>query len=221
MIRRSKTERWAHGAAIVVLGLVFPVVVLIQAYVALSALTPAVQEWRDGNNAERAFAEVQPKLKSANDYALYTVMRLEATNNAVVTNKQIMKVVIMQLGFGVVSVGLMFIVLGIEARVSPETVIENGVATTTVEAAGVKVDFKTASTGVLVFVVGATMVTLGGVLRNEYQTVGAPGYIAVGSADPKAEESLKRFKTCRQQYPQALADCFAQTYYQINKEALE
>ena len=91
-------------------------------------------------------------------------------------------------------------------------------ASAKIEASGVKVDFKTASTGVLVFVVGATMATLGGILRNEYQTVGIPGY---GAGDPKAAESLARFKSCREQHADELADCFAQGYYKINEEALK
>jgi len=209
--KRSGVERWSHSMAILVLGVLFPVLVLIQAYGALSKLTPAIVAWRDANSAEEAFARIQPKLRSANDYALYTVMRLEATNNAVVTNKQVMKVVIMHLGFAVVSVGLMFVVLGIEAKDGGE----GGV-----EVAGLKVDFKTASTGVLVFVVGATMVTLGGVLRNEYATVGVPEYVLEGK-DPNAEASLERFRFCKANNQASLSDCFAQAYYEINKEALQ
>jgi hypothetical protein len=218
MAQRSRTERVAHGAAIIVLGLVFPIVVLAQAYLALSALTPEVMGAQHGKTAEEAFAAVRPSLNIANDYALYTVMRLEATNNAVVTNKQIMKIVIMQLGFAVVSVGLMFIVLGIEARVPAEVIATEGIVAAKVEASGVKVDFKTASTGVLVFVVGATMATLGGVLRNEYRTVGVPGYAA---GDPKAAESLAWFRSCHEKHADELADCFAQGYYKINEEALK
>ncbi|MBO9545342.1 hypothetical protein [Caulobacter sp.] len=211
---RSNVERWSHSVAILVLGVVFPILVLIQAYGALSKLTPAIVGWRDGNGAEEIFAKVQPQLKSANDYALYTVMRLEATNNAVVTNKQIMKVVIMHLGFAVVSVGLMFIVLGIETKV--------GGGEGVIEAVGLKVDFRTASTGVLVFVVGATMVTLGGVLRNEYSTVGVPGYVTTAGPDAKAQESLARFKFCEKNHPpEDLAACFAPSYYEINEEALK
>lgn len=69
----------------------------------------------------------------------------EHSNYGVVHDKQRMKIVVMQIGFSVASVGIVFILLAMNdggAELSPETT-------------GTRIDFKTASTGLAAFLIGA------------------------------------------------------------------
>lgn len=114
----------------------------------------------------------------------------------------------MNAGFAVVSVGLMLIVLGVDV----------GGFEGRAEALDLKFDFKTGSTGVAVFVIGALMISWGGALKNKYE----------GSTIPKFADtdnqlhwySLKAFESCRKKKPEAPEKCFYRLYGKINKGVL-
>jgi hypothetical protein len=200
------------GIAVVVLGVVFPILILAQAYLGLASLARNIDRSLSQDQVVDVFERVQPLTKSANDYALYSAMFAENVNQTVITNKQIMKVVIIEIGFAAMSLGLMFVMLGFNDGGG-----EGGVGW-----GDVRIDFKTASTGALVFVAGALMATAGGVQKNEYKSVPVPEYIALGPSGPsEAEKSnFEAYRNC-----EALGDefaaCFLSLYQQLNEEQLK
>ena len=125
-------------------------------------------------------------------------------------NKQIMKVTIMQIGFAVISVGMMFIVLG----------INDGGASGGAEVSGFKFDFKSGSTGVVVFVVGALMATAGGVLKNDYNTVPIPEFVYL-STHPEYTKSINAYIECKKFSEDKFRDCFIGVFQNINQGVLK
>lgn len=129
-------------------------------------------------------------------------------------NKQVMKTSIIHIGFAVISVGMMLIILGINEG-------ERSGAEAQMDVQGLKFDFKTGSTGAAMFLVGAIMATVGGVLKNDYQTSEIPIYSRMISTEHLAyEKSLKAYRACAQTDGE-LETCFAQIFFQINREFLE
>jgi hypothetical protein len=145
---------------IVIFGFIIPIAILWQAYSGLSALATNVNEMRDVDFMS-ILAKAKKEIQSSNDYALFSHIYSEQTNKSSMINKQTMKIAVMQIGFAVISIGIMLIVLG----------INDGGGEGGGEVGKFKLDFKTGSTGVLIFFVGAVMTTAGGVLKNEYATV--------------------------------------------------
>jgi hypothetical protein len=199
-------------AAIVVLGIVFPVLILAQAYLGLASLARNIDRSMKPDQVVEIFKRVQPHVRSPNDYALYSEMFAENVNQTIITNKQIIKVVIIEIGFAAMSLGLMFVMLG----------FNDGGGEGGVGLGEIKIDFKTASTGALVFLVGAVMATAGGVLKNEYRSVPLPQYILTDASGPSEAEttSLKAYRECKSAGDE-FAACFASLYGQINMEELK
>lgn len=200
------------GIAVVGLGVVFPVLILAQAYLGVASLARNIDRSLSQNQVVEVFKQVQPLVKSPNDYALYSEMFAENINQIIITNKQIIKVVVIEIGFAAMSLGLMFVLLG----------FNDGGGEGGVSWGEVRIDFKTASTGALVFLVGAVMATAGGVLKNEYKSVPLPEYIALDSSGPSAEEAstLEAYQTCKEAGEHFDA-CFLSLYQQINEEQLK
>ncbi|MDH7975368.1 hypothetical protein QH494_24540 [Sphingomonas sp. AR_OL41] len=202
----------ARSAVIVIFGGLVPVMLMLQAYVGLSSLNAEVRGALSSRSVAQALAEAKPTLRSANDYALYSVIAAERANQSVVTNKQVMKIAVMQIGFAVASIGVMFIILGFR-----DGAVEGGFAT-----GALRFDLKTGSTGVVVFVLGAAMATAGGVLRNEYSTVPIPGFVQVEGIPAGADErTIAHFKECRALGGAAAQECFFKTFEKVNAEALQ
>lgn len=199
----------ARGAAIAIFGVAVPIMLLLQAYWGLSVLSEQVGATGGSATAAQLFEQARVKLHDANDYALYSVISAEQTNLSVLVNKQIMKISVMQIGFAVISLGIMFIILG----------FNDGGADATVESSGVKVDFKTSSTGAVVFVIGAAMAAAGGILKNDYNTVPIPGYIdrGDGAAQMEHARTVEIFQECRNLKPANPAlsqECFFKMFEQ-------
>jgi len=201
------------GAAVVVLGVLFPVLILAQAFLGLASLIRNIDRSLDQDQVVEVFKRVQPAVKTANDYALYSEMFAENVNQTIVTNKQIIKVVVIEIGFAAMSLGLMFVLLG----------FNDGGGEGGVSWGEIRIDFKTASTGALVFLVGAAMATAGGVLKNEYKTVPLPEYLALGPASPSDQEtqSLEMFRKCKAEQGKEFPECFVYFYQHIYKEQLK
>ncbi|MFT4503162.1 hypothetical protein [Caballeronia sp. 15711] len=175
---RESTHRAHHGRVVtfarsfgvLFFGVILPVVVLFQAYMTLYAMPKTIP----GHEMDvvQTFGDVK-KLASdsniANDYALFAMLFAEQSNKQAIVNKQLLKVVIIQVGFAVISVGLMFIILG----------ISDGGATFGGKGGGISVDLKTGSTGLVTFVIGAAMAAGGALIPNEYTTVGAPDFAQI------------------------------------------
>jgi len=183
-----------------VLGFVVPVILLAQGYLGLRTLSGMLDLELRQTPPAQAFSQVQPFLHLSDDYAVFSLMSEERVNQSVVVNKQLMKVVVVQIGFSVISLGLMLIVLG----------INDGGGEGSGEFNIVKFDFKTGSTGVLVFVIGATMATVGGTLKNDYATVPIPDYGAVSQSDNSA--ALKYYRDCKSLDPNNYKKCFVNTF---------
>jgi hypothetical protein len=195
--------------------MILPIILIAQAYASLHSLNGVLEAAARAADPRSNLADVQKLLRSSNDYLLFSQLSAERANEAVLINKQVMKSVVMQIGFAVCSVGLMFIVLG----------ITDGGATTRVSWMTLKVDFKTASTGVLVFVIGAAMATAGGVLRNDYNTVPIPPFAPDGSVNSAAMTnyaySLDAYRQCMKLPAADREGCFARSFAKINKEVLQ
>jgi hypothetical protein len=194
------TNGVARSLALFVFGVIVPTALLFQAYSGLNTLGDRVSRSVTDTSAAQTFSTARQSLHDANDYALYSVIAAERTNQLVVTNKQIMKISVMQIGFAVASLGIMFVVLG----------FSDGGAQGSMDAAGFKFDFKTGSTGAVVFVIGAAMATAGGVMRNDYQTVPIPGYIDGGDGDARQAHAAATgiFKECAKQPQPTRYECF-------------
>jgi hypothetical protein len=199
-------------AAILILGVLFPVLILAQAWSGLASLGRDIDRSMKPEQVVEILKGVRPLVRSANDYALYSEMYAENVNQTVITNKQIIKVVVMQIGFAAMSLGLMFVLLG----------VNDGGGEGHFGWAGGGIDFKTSSTGALVFLVGAMMATAGGVLKNEYKSIPLPQYIEVGAAGPSDAEaqSLEAYQKC-QSAGREFPACFASLYGQINAGRLK
>jgi len=211
-MNHNNLQKLARSASVIVFGVVFPLLMLFQAYAGISALRTDVAYSEDLDGLVQNFEKVQPLTQSANDYALYSLLYVEHANQKTMINKQVMKSIIVLVGFAVISVGLMFVLLGIEIEVGGQT--EASVAFS-----DLSFNMKTGSAGVAVFIVGAVMATLGGVLRNEYQTSEIPRYVS-GADGLAHEKSLAAYKACASQ-DENMGECFVQFYYQINEERLK
>lgn len=197
----ARLASFAQKAALVLFGVILPVAILAHAYFGLMSLRDAVTGDLRTSGAAQTLKAIQPSLRNGNDYGLASLLAAEHTNQAVVINKQVMKVAIMQVGFAVISLGLMLIVLG----------ITDGGGHGKLGLGELSFDFKTGSTGVLVFVIGAAMATAGGVLKNDYKTVPIPTYVYERTI--KDDGRVETFwRECRVQAGADYAACFANTY---------
>lgn len=197
-----------NAAAIVFLGLVLPAVLLLQSYYGLHTIAKSVDNVATMSEVVKTYRDFKSTLGNANDYALFSMLSGERANLRTMANKQVMKISIMQIGFAVISVGMMFIVLGIDA----------GGATVAGTAGVVNINVVVGSTGVLIFLIGAGMATAGGVIPNEYRTMSIPQYV-LETPDSRTIAYLRlqlSFKQCsdrlKSQGDQPVATCFANAY---------
>lgn len=157
----------ARTIAIILFGLVFPLIIAIGVSGRIDRAEGFVERASSGSYVMEQFAKQPNPFKSANDYALIALADSERANLAVMINKQVMKLVIVYMGFAVMSFAMMFIVLGI----TDGPVLASGAAS------GFKFSLQFGSIGAAVFVLGAAMSAGGGLLRNDYHTVGLPGFL--------------------------------------------
>jgi hypothetical protein len=171
---------FVRGLAMLLFGLVLPLVLAFRADARMDFAQDVITRAAEGSFIMKVFSETPEKFKNGNDYAMVALADSERANLVITVNKQIMKLVVIYLGFSVMSFAMMFIVLGFTD--APVAVAGEG--------AGLKLDFKFGSIGAAVFVVGAAMSAGGGLIPNEYRTVGVPAFIALtkqqGALDPLA-----------------------------------
>ncbi|MBV8659160.1 MAG: hypothetical protein JO142_15170 [Burkholderiales bacterium] len=188
--------RIAKFTAIVLFGLVFPALLLSGAYRATQTVADYAEEQPGHHEVTVTVPPPVNQFARPSDYALYGMMYVESSGRRVVSIRQAMKISVIQIGLAVISIGIMLIMLGIDAG-GVEVKVEGGTQTVPKLA----VDIKTASSGVAVFIVGATMSMLGGLIKNEYQAASVPGFL--GTSDVKTvgipkETILQSFDTCKQ-----------------------
>ena len=174
--RRSRARRFkhVHAFSVAFFGALLPLILLVTAGYSLMTLqrdfTPAAGELL---TTLKGAQDVVNQNKDNNAYAFAAFVIAEHSNFAVMHDKQRMKIAVMQIGFAVASVGIMFILLG----------VNDGGLTGKAEAGGLKVDFRTASTGVLTFVIGCALAGGAGLMRNDYATVGVPVFGEQAASD--------------------------------------
>ena len=184
------------------LGVIVPAIILFQSMMGLSALSASIKEADNGD-----LISLTGKLKSlhptGNDYSFVSLINSERANKKVMISKQIMKVSVMQIGFAVISLGMMLIVLG----------INDGGIDTRGNYQGMSFDLKTGSSGIVIFLVGAGMASAGGILKNDYSTVQIPQYLYVPQeASGTDADMMHNYQQCKQRYPAQLAECFTRSY---------
>ena len=184
-------RNWVKGLLTLVFGLLLPCAVTYNAFVVTSKVMdstlekPSVIASAPGQapgNLLTSFEAIKSHLHTKNDYVLLTALYLEQTNMKTFISKQLMKTIVIHLGFAVMSIGLCFIILGIN---------EGGVQTGT-EGGPISFNFTTGSTGLAAFVIGAAMASGGGLLSNEYKTIEVSGYIAGGVSNETLEQEVNR-----------------------------
>lgn len=184
---RAKRRKRAHIAIVIAFGALVPVALIALAALGLWHLERDFSPATD--NFIQTLTDVQKVVsesKDVNSYALASFMIAEHSNASVVHDKQKMKIVVMSLGFAVLSIGMMFILLG----------VSDGGVDVKAESAGTKIDLKTASTGLVAFLIGAGMSYGAGIIPNEYSTAGVPSYAGIiAPSDPSLREYLGKVVT--------------------------
>jgi len=152
---------------------------------------------------------------TANDYALFSLMFVEHGNQRTMINKQRTKTAVVNIGFAVLSIGMMLIILGFEGRKDQN--MDAGVAF-----GELKFNLKTGSAGIGIFVIGAMIATLGGVLKNDYQTSQIPQFEGTRNGDAAGlyAKSIEAYKACSAK-TSGVELCFTQVFFQINQEKLK
>ncbi|MEZ9764508.1 hypothetical protein AB4278_16595 [Vibrio splendidus] len=201
------TKNLSQLAAVILFGVIVPIAVLYQAHQGINSLQNNVAHKDTINTLFADFKGLKSNSMTGNDYALISLMYTEHANQKTMINKQIMKVSVIQIGFAVISIGIMLVVLG----------ISRGGAEGGGSYMGFEFDVKIGSSGVLVFVIGAAMSTLGGVLKNDYATVPIPPYVQNSSEiDNVAEFYLGCNKLSDQKL--VVMECFWDSYESMIKE---
>lgn len=191
---------------ILIFGILIPVLILFQAYFGLSSSLDNVSESVKSGTGTALFNEASEKLVTGNDYVLFSLIYTENANQQVVTNKQIMKLSVMQIGFAVISLGLMFVILG----------FSDGGASGQGQSGGLSFSFSTGSTGLAVVVIGALMATEGGVLKNDYSTVPIPSYLSSVSSSG-GFPAQQAYSVCTEKAGEEVEACFLGLFKQYFK----
>lgn len=176
---------FARGLAFLIFGLALPVAIAVSAEHRFDAALSLVSNASSRSYIVDAINSPDKKLLSSNDYSLVALADSERANLSVMVNKQVMKIIVIYMGFAVMSFAMMFIVLG----------FTDGPVAASGEGAGLKLDFKFGSIGAAVFVGGAAMAAGGGLLRNEYHTVGLPSFQPVAGNQLGFVPAIRSFVT--------------------------
>lgn len=169
----SDTVNLSKAVAVLLLGLILPFALCLQAYQAAGKLTGSFDAATDLKALSEALPPPVKNFRSANDYATLALVYLESSNQRAMLGKQRMKVVIIHIGFAVISVGLLLVVLGIDG--GGIDAVGGG------KDRGVSVSIRAASSGVAVFLLGALLAGGGGLLPNTYRTPDIPGFGGIDS----------------------------------------
>jgi hypothetical protein len=174
-------KKYLQVIAGLVLGLIIPATLLSNVITSVSTLNEQITHKEGFKQVVEHFKSVKQDLETSNDYALISMLAAENANQKTMINKQAMKVAVIQIGFSVISIGLLFVVLG----------FNDGGVTAVGGDGNINFNIKTGSTGLAAIIVGASMATMGGVLKNEYKTVQVPMYSGTFSAEDMALSSCE------------------------------
>ncbi len=148
-------------------GVVVPGIITFNVITSLSNLDDSINSKVELDEIAQVYLSVRDNLEQQNQYALIAYMFSAATNQNTLMNKQIMKTVVIHIGFAVLSFGVLFIILG----------INQGAITASGQIAdSTSIDVKSGSTGAGVILIGAAMVTISAVDKNEFTGVALPNF---------------------------------------------
>jgi|GEM_PF-1812717 hypothetical protein len=184
--------------AVAIFGIAIPVYLMGAVVTNVSAVNQEISYAGSLDSTIESFSEAKKHLKTPNDYALLAMLSAESANQKTMINKQVMKVTVIQIGFAVISIGMLFVVLGFNEG-GAEGGASNGV---------LSFNFKTGSSGLAAIIVGAAMANLGGVLNNAFSTVQVPMFsgvvensvLPVNSGAPKIKLLAEAVTTCGEQF---------------------
>lgn len=199
--RYRKRYRLAQAIVVVLFGAIIPTVLLTLAAIGLTdlqrSLTPAAGEFAATLESTQ---KTVSQAGDANSYVLAAFVFSEHSNRTVITTKTRLKIGVVQIGFSVMSVGIMFLLLG----------IKDGGLDATMSGGDLKFDFKTGSTGLATFVIGALMAAGGGLLKNDYTTVGVPSFSASGGGF-SSSDFRAILDDCKKLPENQIATCFVKS----------
>ena len=185
-------NKYIQYFAVAVFGIAIPVYLMGSVITNVSAVNQEISYAGSLDSTIKSFSEAKDHLQTPNDYALLAMLSAESANQKTMINKQIMKVIVIQIGFAVISIGMLFVVLGFNEG-GAEGNASNGV---------LSFNFKTGSSGLAAIIVGAAMATLGGVLNNAFSTVQVPTFSGQASVpvvletDGSVSIVVEAFKAC-------------------------
>jgi len=208
-------KKITRSAVIFLFGLLLPLFLLVGAYTHLTEFDTKINNIDTSQELQHNYDALKGNLVSANDYVLYSLMFVEQSNQRTMLNKQSMKLTIIHIGLAVISVGMMFIILG----------INDGGGEGGVKLSGIDFNFKTVSSGLAIFIAGALMASGGALINNIYTTAAVPGYVQIlspeSNSDDKTNNLVKFYKSCRQYEDDKFQRCLVSMVQQIYKEELQ
>jgi hypothetical protein len=188
----------ARGVAILVFACIVPAGLLFQAHKSTSGMIEVLSSQSRMSAMLQALPPSVQALKSPADYALYTTVFVEMSNQSVMLNKQYLKTATIQIGFAICSIGLLMLLLGFSA---------SGVSASVGNSGSPVYNLKIASGGVAIFVLGAGIAAAAGILKNEYTTVSMPNYLATSSHGRTGQDATHRDELAKEIAARASA-CF-------------
>lgn len=190
--KQSKTLRLAKSVSAFIFGIVVPLVLLISAS---TTITKIVEDMNADAKLSGSHSEIVQWLKEydiqpnqGNKYAFTSYLIAQQTNEKVIKKKTLMKAVLMQLGLVIVSIGILFIVLGFK---------EGGLNGTAAGVAGIDFNITIGSTGLATIFLGVLMITLGGVISNKFTTVGVPNFAHGNNPTISKAQITEALENCR------------------------
>lgn len=212
-------KKLTHSTVVFLFGLILPVFLLIGAYSHLTGIDEKINRVDTSQELQNNYTALKGNLASANDYILYSLMFIEQSNQRTMLNKQSMKIAIIHIGLAVMSVGMMFIILG----------INDGGADGTANLTGISFNIKTASSGLAVFISGALMASGGALINNLYTTASIPGYVQIlTSSTPEKNDEIDKtsalvgfYKSCRKYDDEKFQQCLVSMVQQLYKDELK
>lgn len=155
----AQKRRVVRAIATVLLGIIFPLYLLLSAHHAVLGLDQAVASAADLGQVAASLPEPIKQFRSGNDYSLFFSAYVEQGIQRTALNRLRMKSAIMQIGLAISCIGLLLIVFGIDG---------GGVEAAVPLTEKVSVNIKIATSGGLVFVLGAMLSAGGGLMPTTH-----------------------------------------------------
>ncbi|MCG7584571.1 hypothetical protein [Photobacterium sp. OFAV2-7] len=178
---------WHRGSLVVlsiVFGVVLPCVIIVNAFLLANRVADnLLQSNGISKQLLTDYSTVSGTLKSDRDYELFAAVFLENQNSQTFINKQLLKTVVIHIGFVMISIGVAFIILGVE---------DKGIDVSG-EGTWITFNLKTGSVGLCVFLAGALLAAGGGLIPNEYKTITITSTAVAGETPPSEQQIINEF----------------------------